>query len=142
MLVNMNYCYILDGILLLYGVILTAMYCRLRSCDGVCGWAASSVSLTKSDTNSSESTGTRLRQQATDEIQTHKQEASSPQKQAPEAGIYAVRHLSVVIKKLFKKAKEHRGAAYTAAGKACSVSRTPLQKGTSTGNSISTQSIQ
>ncbi|XP_033838609.1 Fc receptor, IgE, high affinity I, gamma polypeptide like [Periophthalmus magnuspinnatus] len=77
MLVEMNYCYILDGILLLYGLILTVMYCRLR-------------------------------------IQTRKKEATCTQKQAPEGGIYAVRHLSVVIKKLFKKARDHQGAVYAA----------------------------
>ncbi|XP_042284943.1 Fc receptor, IgE, high affinity I, gamma polypeptide like isoform X2 [Thunnus albacares] len=27
---NMNVCYILDGILILYGIILTVLYCRLR----------------------------------------------------------------------------------------------------------------
>uniref|UniRef100_A0A3Q1FEU0 Uncharacterized protein n=1 Tax=Acanthochromis polyacanthus TaxID=80966 RepID=A0A3Q1FEU0_9TELE len=27
---NMNLCYILDGILILYGIILTVLYCRLR----------------------------------------------------------------------------------------------------------------
>ncbi|XP_074545152.1 Fc receptor, IgE, high affinity I, gamma polypeptide like isoform X3 [Halichoeres trimaculatus] len=28
----MTYCYILDGILILYGIILTVLYCRLRMC--------------------------------------------------------------------------------------------------------------
>ncbi|XP_034559522.1 Fc receptor, IgE, high affinity I, gamma polypeptide like isoform X3 [Notolabrus celidotus] len=28
----MSYCYILDGILILYGIILTVLYCRLRMC--------------------------------------------------------------------------------------------------------------
>ncbi|CAJ1072859.1 Fc receptor%2C IgE, high affinity I, gamma polypeptide like isoform X2 [Xyrichtys novacula] len=27
---DMNYCYILDGILILYGIILTILYCQLR----------------------------------------------------------------------------------------------------------------
>uniref|UniRef100_A0A673A9M9 Uncharacterized protein n=1 Tax=Sphaeramia orbicularis TaxID=375764 RepID=A0A673A9M9_9TELE len=27
---DMNICYILDGVLILYGLILTALYCRLR----------------------------------------------------------------------------------------------------------------
>ncbi|XP_070701068.1 Fc receptor, IgE, high affinity I, gamma polypeptide like [Pempheris klunzingeri] len=27
---NMNMCYVLDGILILYGIILTVLYCRLR----------------------------------------------------------------------------------------------------------------
>uniref|UniRef100_A0A3P8U0P8 Fc receptor, IgE, high affinity I, gamma polypeptide like n=1 Tax=Amphiprion percula TaxID=161767 RepID=A0A3P8U0P8_AMPPE len=27
---NMSLCYILDGILILYGIILTVLYCRLR----------------------------------------------------------------------------------------------------------------
>ncbi|XP_008293238.1 Fc receptor, IgE, high affinity I, gamma polypeptide like isoform X2 [Stegastes partitus] len=27
---NMNVCFILDGILILYGIILTVLYCRLR----------------------------------------------------------------------------------------------------------------
>ncbi|XP_034559521.1 Fc receptor, IgE, high affinity I, gamma polypeptide like isoform X2 [Notolabrus celidotus] len=29
---EMSYCYILDGILILYGIILTVLYCRLRMC--------------------------------------------------------------------------------------------------------------
>ncbi|XP_074545151.1 Fc receptor, IgE, high affinity I, gamma polypeptide like isoform X2 [Halichoeres trimaculatus] len=29
---DMTYCYILDGILILYGIILTVLYCRLRMC--------------------------------------------------------------------------------------------------------------
>ncbi|XP_041804952.1 Fc receptor, IgE, high affinity I, gamma polypeptide like [Chelmon rostratus] len=29
-IVDMNVCYILDGILILYGIILTVLYCRLR----------------------------------------------------------------------------------------------------------------
>uniref|UniRef100_A0A8C4GI53 Fc receptor gamma-chain n=1 Tax=Dicentrarchus labrax TaxID=13489 RepID=A0A8C4GI53_DICLA len=28
---DMNICYVLDGILILYGIILTVLYCRLRS---------------------------------------------------------------------------------------------------------------
>ncbi|XP_042354036.1 high affinity immunoglobulin epsilon receptor subunit gamma-like isoform X3 [Plectropomus leopardus] len=66
---DMTVCYILDGVLILYGVILTVLYCRLRM---------SSANKTP----------------------------SNPPEKPAEGGIYAVRLLSLMIKKTIKKADE------------------------------------
>ncbi|XP_008293239.1 Fc receptor, IgE, high affinity I, gamma polypeptide like isoform X3 [Stegastes partitus] len=74
----MNVCFILDGILILYGIILTVLYCRLRI------------------------------QPTTYALE------NCPKKQPAEGGIYAVRHLILMLKKTFKKA--HVGQTVTADG--------------------------